>query len=247
MDAIEILFLLIGISVFIASFLVPVGKEEFTNETSSVMKKKMEEFVEKEMSGVKHHMETAADEVLENSLDKTERSLERLTNEKIMAIHEYSDVVLQEIHKNHEEVVFLYDMLNDKYTNLKNTVTELTKPTEKEETIAQEEVNQEIKNQPKGKLKEKSKEKIQRNIKEKNISASQNIGVSEDLIEPVEWKETNKDKDVKQQIDERNEDENNSNEMILKMHQEGMSNVEIAKTLGLGLGEVKLVIALYRA
>ena len=48
--------------------------------------------------------------------------LERVTNEKIMAVNEYSDTVLEEINKNHKEVLFLYDMLNDKHDNLKNTV-----------------------------------------------------------------------------------------------------------------------------
>lgn len=32
--------------------------------------------------------------------------MERLTNEKIMAVNEYSDTVLEEINKNHKEAVF---------------------------------------------------------------------------------------------------------------------------------------------
>ena len=38
----------------------------------------------------------------------------------------------------------------------------------------------------------------------------------------------------------------NSNEKILALHREGMSNVAIAKELGLGVGEVKLVIDLFK-
>ena len=34
---------------------------------------------------------------------------------------------------------------------------------------------------------------------------------------------------------------------ILKLHQEGKSNMAIAKSLGLGIGEVKLIIDLYEA
>ena len=37
----------------------------------------------------------------------------------------------------------------------------------------------------------------------------------------------------------------NSNEEILRLHKEGKSNVAIAKELGLGVGEVKLVIDLF--
>lgn len=37
----------------------------------------------------------------------------------------------------------------------------------------------------------------------------------------------------------------NKNDEILKLHKEGLSVLEISKTLGLGQGEVKLVIGLY--
>jgi hypothetical protein len=39
---------------------------------------------------------------------------------------------------------------------------------------------------------------------------------------------------------------NNHNDMILALHQQGKPDVEIARDLGLGLGEVKLVIGLYK-
>ena len=38
----------------------------------------------------------------------------------------------------------------------------------------------------------------------------------------------------------------NNNEKILELNAAGKSNVEIAKELGLGIGEVKLVIDLFR-
>ena len=37
----------------------------------------------------------------------------------------------------------------------------------------------------------------------------------------------------------------NSNDRILSLHKEGKSNMAIAKELGLGIGEVKLVIDLF--
>ena len=37
----------------------------------------------------------------------------------------------------------------------------------------------------------------------------------------------------------------NNKDKIFKLHKEGKSKVEIAKTLGLGIGEVKLVIDLF--
>jgi hypothetical protein len=38
----------------------------------------------------------------------------------------------------------------------------------------------------------------------------------------------------------------NHNEKILMLHQQGVPDVEIARDLGLGLGEVKLVIGLFK-
>ena len=46
-----------------------------------------------------------------------------------------------------------------------------------------------------------------------------------------------------QSVDEPNA---NSNARILQLHKLGKTDVEIAKELGLGLGEVKLVIGLYK-
>ena len=39
----------------------------------------------------------------------------------------------------------------------------------------------------------------------------------------------------------------NNKSQILKLHEEGKSNMAIAKSLGLGIGEVKLIIDLFEA
>ena len=40
--------------------------------------------------------------------------------------------------------------------------------------------------------------------------------------------------------------ESNHNAAILELHRQGASEIEIAKELGLGVGEVKLVLGLFR-
>ena len=42
------------------------------------------------------------------------------------------------------------------------------------------------------------------------------------------------------------EEGQNNNEKILRMHRQGISTVAIARELGLGVGEVKLVIDLFK-
>ena len=127
MSIMEIVLLLAGGIVFILSFMIPAKKEEDYEETRGLAKEEIRNLVSEELEAVRGHVDDVVEEAVTYSIEKTERSLERLSNEKIMAVNEYSDTVLSEIHKNHEEVMFLYDMLNDKHINLKNTVSEVNK------------------------------------------------------------------------------------------------------------------------
>lgn len=127
MDIMEIVLLAAGGVVFVLSFLIPMKKEEGSEETRGLAKEEIKALVSEELEAVRGHVDDVVEEAVTYSIEKTERSLERLSNEKIMAVNEYSDTVLAEIHKNHEEVMFLYDMLNDKHINLKNTVSEVNR------------------------------------------------------------------------------------------------------------------------
>ena len=119
------ILLVLGIIVFVLSFLIPAKtQDEKAAEFSEEMIKDM---VGKEVESAKGQITDIVDETITYAMEKTERSMDRITNEKMLAVNEYSDTVLQEINKNHQEVVFLYDMLNDKHENLKNTVSEVEK------------------------------------------------------------------------------------------------------------------------
>ena len=69
--------------------------------------------------------------------------------------------------------------------------------------------------------------------------AARELEINMSAPEPI-----NQDEAVRQAVEA--EEEGNHNDEILERHQAGMSDVEIAKELGLGLGEVKLVIGLYK-
>ncbi len=127
MSITEIILLISGAVVFVLSFLLPSKKGETSQETKALAREEIQAMVSKEIENVKGHVDDVVEEAVGNAMEKTERSFERLSNEKIMAVNEYSDTVLGEIHRNHEEVVFLYDMLNDKHANLKNIVTEVNR------------------------------------------------------------------------------------------------------------------------
>ena len=124
---IEILLLIVGAGLFVVSFLIPEKEEKVSKETRMMAREEIRDLVSKEMENIRGHVDDVVEESMTYAMEKTERSLERLSNEKIMAVNEYSELVLKEINKNHDEVMFLYDMLNDKHENLKNAAVEVDK------------------------------------------------------------------------------------------------------------------------
>lgn len=309
MSVLEIVLLIMGIVIFIGSFLIPERKTRSGKEEVVIDEKKIHDLVEKEVEEAQGKITDIVDETITYAMEKTERSMDRLTNEKMMAVNEYSDTVLSEINKNHQEVVFLYDMLNDKHENLKNTVTEVEKTAkEVRQTVKDAEINvreltaqegspepvsvevqtaqQEAAQQPEFELfgasgafaPEKvtvaeppktpkksaatAKARTQAVLETDRESTSKEQetagkGMAEKTTEkaaakPAARKRTTKPKteaevpDVAVSLDKAGKSgARNSNEKILELHKAGKSNMAIAKELGLGIGEVKLVIDLF--
>ena len=227
MGILEIVLLIAGIIIFTGSFFLPLGGEKNTGIDQKAAKEEIHSLVEEEMNTVRSKMQDKMEETSGDAIEKAERSLERLTNEKIMAVNEYSDTVLQDIHKNHEEVMFLYDMLNSKHANIKDTVSKMDKAVKTVKNKTAENKTAEDK---------AAADKTAGTVaEEKKADTSQ----TESLIQPKNSPEIGF-------MGETVQEGQNNNEKILEMHRQGKSTVAIAKELGLGVGEVKLVIDLYK-
>ena len=74
---------------------------------------------------VKREVEAEVANVIDDKIEQMEIRIDKLTNEKIMAMGEYSDDIQEKISQNHDEVMFLYNMLNDKEEVLKNTIRDI--------------------------------------------------------------------------------------------------------------------------
>ncbi len=122
MSVMEIALLVAGAAIFIVSFLIPEGKQG--GRSSKAEREAIRRIVDDSIADANEKINGMVDESVQYAVEKSERSLERVSNEKIMAVSEYSDSVISAIEKNHQEVMFLYDMLNDKTVDLKNTVRE---------------------------------------------------------------------------------------------------------------------------
>lgn len=280
MNVTEVIVLILGILVFILSYLLPAGKKDKSREDVPFREEEMKEIFEKEVAEAKSQIQDIVDETITYSMEKTERSMERLTNEKIMAVNEYSDTVLEQINKNHKEAVFLYDMLNDKHQNLKETVSEATKTvTEVKQTVKEAEaIPERIPVQEYPDAEDIVRATIEVMAEKEEITEDNETAfvpmtqlVSEEkpvrkrtrkakVIESVTAEEAQDKPDAEAVKTEKKKKAEkvdistiaapgrggrNSNERILELHKAGKSNMAIAKELGLGIGEVKLVIDLF--
>lgn len=268
----EILMIIAGGVLVAISFIIPERKEKQSAGDASYLQEQMQEMVSAEIKDAKGQVREIVDETISYSVEKAERAMERLTNEKILAVSEFSETVLNDINKNRDEVMFLYDMLNDKHENLKEAAEQISLTT-KQANQANEALKESLHHQEEGQLEqenveetksfvpfgalnvekielpEEMKQEIQGNSKgrrkdNKRSSKKKTALPSNQASGMKGAKETHsKQKDIT--LDDNNANKLNKNEQILEMHRMNKSNVAIAKELGMGVGEVKLVIDLY--
>ena len=221
MTAVEIKLIIVGIVFLLVSFLVqeklsPKDIESITNLSENELKI----IVEKQLKNANDQVEDAITDVVEDKTETTKRALEKETNEKIMAIDEYSNTVLESMNKTHNEILFLYSMLNDKHTELTDLATQL------------QQFSEHMKN-------------TENEVLENLALAAQDVRQKVNETKPIDENEAIL-ASLGTDGQEADQDQINHNDRILMLHQQGFSDVEIARELGLGLGEVKLVIGLFK-
>lgn len=200
MTPLEIFLIVIGLSAIAISYFISDKISEKKLNKAARDYVLSEETKESLTSQTKTTIEDLLEGLSGDIAVKAERELEKLSNEKIMAVKDYSDGVLDEINKGHNEVMFLYSMLDDKDRSLKERIHE---------------VNSIMKNQ----------------------DVLEEVKSDSPLVLSTEKQKEN---DVQEEY------KRNNNEDILRLHYEGKSNLDIAKELGIGLGEVQLVIDLFQ-
>ncbi len=133
----EIVLIIAGILAVILGYLIPNGHGVDSADVE-LTEQIINEMVRKAVQNSQGQIDDLLDECMEDAINKAERAMDRVTNEKMSAISEYSDTVMNDIHKNHDEVMFMYDMLNDKHKNLRNTVSEVTRTAKEVKQTAEE-------------------------------------------------------------------------------------------------------------
>lgn len=246
MTVIEIVLLVVGMILILASFWVTekLSPEELRH-ISELSKEEMGVMLEHELEKSKQRVVDIVENTIDDSKDRTERALEKQTNEKIMAINEFSDTVIEKINKTHNEIMFLYSMLNDKHTELTDFTSGLTQQLQDLKSQEEEMTNyylSQIKTQIPQNPKPVEQQTVMTSMTKPSVQEKQsNTAVSEESAsfkQPVETAD--------QMETDTNAEEVNVKDEILRLYEEGRDSVAIAKKLGLGVGEVRLILGLYK-
>jgi hypothetical protein len=217
MTPMEITLLIIGVIIFCLSFLIKDKEQAEQIFDENVLRDQVRRITEKELDSMNLKVKEAADSSIEYAMEKAERGLEKISNEKIMAVSEYSNTIMDEINKSHKEVMFLYDMLTDKQTDLKNTVRRASAAAKEVEDAGKAAMEQAA------------------HISERPIDEAPSGFVQFD----------NERTDKNEAADVPDLEPDNNNRRIIELHKSGRTAVEIARELNLGVGEVNLVIDLF--
>ena len=290
MTGLEIALLVIGIMIMIASFIFSTDKQK--TETEAVV---TGELSEKQKEEIDRQIKEILDDRMDEVKEQTEINLDKLSNRKMLEMNEYSDTILAEINRNHNEVMFLYDMLNEKKKEINIAVRDINiakkelekniaevenvEPVKEVQPVKQSKTTKTVKKAAPAKpvievmedtggfmaseniLKEEQKKNILNQLDAVVEAVSDDVQADEEVQTPKKTrKKTSTAKTAAKRTKEavlketlrdtrkaaNVEEGGNNNERILALSSQGMSQVEIAKELGIGLGEVKLVIDLFR-
>lgn len=275
--------------------------EKFTKrdveELKELTEHEMRKVVADRLADAKVDIEDSIEIAVDNAVETIDTKTDKETNQKIMEISEFSDTVLEAMSKSHNEVMFMYSMLNDKHHNIVEMETRLEKLksevkqidesvakkyadlSEKEaellkkaaeleqkeklleiERAAQLEAQQTLEAQLQAKYEEQQAQES-KNLQDSlttdddasnDANAESGVDPVAQFIQGINEKNSKKgelpvaavfENDIPGPEDNVKE---NKNKQILEMHDIGMSEIDIAKKLGVGLGEVKFVLGLYQ-
>ena len=239
MSGLEIALLIFALALIIVSFFLvdKKGGEPVQQGAVAVPNTKQLDVISKRAI---QDMNTSANKVVEETQDQ----LESISNDKIMAVNEYSDQVLAKIDANHKEVVFLYQMLQDKEKELKETLSRMENARIDGEKLV---------------LSASSEDRAPRKLD----IGMEDFSFDDDSAQEPEDKQDKADgnklkskdrakqrvsyvaKDEKQEMMKNAPEKNEKTNEVIKLYKKNKSVMEICKLLNMGQGEVKLIIELY--
>lgn len=239
MNAIEIFLIVAGIICVIVSVVMNFSDQSDKKEVTVST-----DLTDEQKNKIKQQIDTIIDDQVNGLSEKTESALDKISNTKILEMNEYAESVLGEINRNHNETVFLYDMLNEKAKEIKTTVKDANNTKRQVEKIhAEVKASDDVQADNNTDAVNESKKQEKDSMDTKDIAKERLTALNKKNNEKIKSSEGKRK--VNRQVEKLDPDMS-SNEKILKLNEMGVSVKEIAKQLNLGIGEVKLVIDLYK-
>ena len=261
MEYLEIGLLILGALFFIGSFFVQEKlSSSDVDEIKKMSEKQINALMERQLRDADAQIDSRIGNKLNESLEKLERETDKETNEKLMSIGEYSDTVMQKMDKTHEEIMFIYQMLDEKQDKL----TQLTKDAQNYESHLRgisEEMQKSVTAQASQVETEpavsaepavmsapaievyaaESEPTLETAAEVETEVAEMPISSETEVPEPIAAPAPKKPQ-PKVSLDDTDDD---NKEQIISMFKQGYTQVEIAKKIGVGLGEIQLILGLY--
>ncbi len=265
MGTMELFLIFTGIASIALSFFIKEKKEGNDPEENREAMMGMAKDI------IREELRTQLDSISDGMLEETEAKLDKLANQKILAVGNYSEDVLKNIEDNHNEVMFLYNMLNDKESTLKNTVRDIesvkvsvkkmaedreyqmAQKSEYEEKIPTE--SEDRGTEKNSRSQEKASDRVQETEKNdfsgrENGSKGHRASKKRNRRTEQYQKKSTVSASVSDSVKEKEEPavngSANNKERILQLYRQGKTDIEIAKELNLGVGEVGLVLGLFK-
>lgn len=243
MEPITIVLVVVGVALLIGSCFFTKeekGEPEYDELIKRLAKR---ELSEEETERLRQAVDRIVSEKTEEVILKTDDYLSQVANEKIMSVDEFSKQILERLDKNNSDVMFLYNMVTETKEELKTEIANAKKAQDALERAAEKSVA------------DSKTPGIETKKKEPAVGNKTTLPKTETLKKPVIKKEAKEPKsadDIAALLaatvtmePEASVNGDMPKERILELYKNGKSIREISRELGMGQGEVKLVVDLY--
>ena len=261
MTAVEVVLILIGVVFLLGSFFVT---ERLTpteiSHVAELSEDQLRIVMEREMGVASAKISDMVDNTVDLSVDKVQRSMEKVSNEKIMAISEYSDSVMEKLKKINNEVTFLYSMLGDKHNELNECMNQLNGLLLECQALREDALQK----QAEAKLAQRQYQTMQNarpSLQETRFRTEEPTAVTSSKQQEQQDLEAAFDKAIQvesaseatirqaaRKMEEVGQERSKDSirDEVLDLFSAGEDLRNIARSMGLGFGEVKLIVELYK-
>lgn len=242
MEPITIIMFILGTALLVGSCFL--HKEETVEPDYDEWIKRLakRELTEEETERLRQAVDRIISEKTEEVIIKTDDYLSKVANEKIMSVDEFSKQILERLDKNNSDVMFLYNMVTETKEELK---TEIANAQKMKETLQNSLMEKPSQTKATGSV-IKSPESPAR------VKNAAEHGQPKKTVVKKERTEKTAGDDIAVMLAATIATESGTmtdgdlpKESILELYRKGKSIRDISRELGMGQGEVKLVVDLY--